>query len=368
MGVCVMGVGISGIAPTSSGVSYREMIKSAAEAAYMDAGIEPEDLDGAVSVEEDFVSGYSIADEYVPDQIGCVRKPIYTVCGDFLQGLASAAMQIQTGRFRRVVVESYSKASNVLEKDEMLTFAFDPIFDRLGISPHYLAGIEMQRFLDMSLHTMGDVARVVSRNRARAVGNPMAPYGARISTSDVLSGRPVATPVTEPMVARHADGAVCIVLGSDDVIETANKPVRISGTGWASGNSIIQRREHGLSVGTVLAARMAYAEAGIDVPTEQLDVYYVNDLYAHRQLMHMDALGLTDDQLPVINPNGGLLGMGDLIEASSGVQLYDAIKQLRGEAGAHQVAGAERALVHGWRGLPTDTAAVTILSAMRSQS
>jgi len=360
-----MGVGISGIAPTSSGVSYREMIKSAAEAAYQDAGIEPEDLDGAVSVEEDLVSGYSIADEYVPDQIGCVRKPIYTVCGDFLQGVASAVMQIQTGRFKRVVVESYSKASNILEKDELLTFAFDPVFDRLGVSPHFLAGIEMQRFLDLSLHSSGDVAEVVTRNRARAIGNPMAPHGSRLSPADVLGGRPVATPLTDTMIARHSDGAICVVLGSDDVIETARKPIGIAGTGWASGNSIIQRRHHGVSHGTLLAGRMAYAEAGIEVPTEQLDVYYLSDLYAHRQLMHMDALGLTDDQLPVINPNGGLQGLGDLIEASSGVQLYDAVKQLRGEAGAHQVDGATRALVHGWRGLPTDTAAVTILDAER---
>jgi acetyl-CoA C-acetyltransferase len=365
MGVSVMGVGISGIAPTSTGVSYREMIKSAAEAAYQDAGIEPEDLDGAVSIEEDFISGYSIADEYVPDQLGMVRKPVYTICGDFLQGLASAVMQIQTGRFKRIVVESYSKASNVLEKDELLHFAFDPVYERLGVSPHYLAAIELQRFLDMSLHTMGDVAEVVSRNRAAAIGNPLAPYGARISPSDVLAGRPVATPITDSMFARHADGAVCFVLGSDDVLETCKKPVRITGTGWASGNSIIHRRNHGLSVGTILAGRMAYAEAGIDVPADELDVFYVNDLYAHRQLMHMDALGLTDDQLPVINPNGGVLGMGDLFEANSGVQLFDAVQQLRGHAGAHQIPGATRALVHGWRGLPTDTAAVAILDAER---
>ncbi len=364
MGVCVMGVGISGIAPTSTGVSYREMIKSAAEAAYQDAGIEAEDLDGAVSIEEDFISGYSIADEYVPDQLAVVRKPVYTICGDFLQGLASAVMQIQTGRFKRVVVESYSKASNVLEKDELLSFAYDPVFERLGVSPHYLAGVEMQRFLDMSMHTMGDVAEVVSRNRARAIANPLAPYGARISPADVLASRPVATPVTEPMIARHSDVAVCFVLGTDETVETCkNKPIWISGTGWASGNSIVARRNHGVSVGSVLAGRMAYAEAGIELPHEELDVYYVNDLYAHRQLMHMDALGLTDDQLPVINPNGGILGMGDTFESNSGVALYDAILQLRGHAGAHQVAGARRALVHGWRGLPTDTAAVTILDA-----
>jgi acetyl-CoA C-acetyltransferase len=81
MGVAVMGVGICGAFPASDGLSYRELIARAATMAYQDAGIAPEEVDGAVSVEEDFVSGYSIADEYVPDQIGMALKPVYTVCG-----------------------------------------------------------------------------------------------------------------------------------------------------------------------------------------------------------------------------------------------------------------------------------------------
>jgi acetyl-CoA C-acetyltransferase len=366
MGVAVMGVGIAGAFPASDGLSYRELTARAAEMAYQDAGIQPEDVDGAVSVEEDFVSGYSIADEYVPDQIGMVLKPVYTVCGDFLQGIGSACMQIETGQFKTLVIEAYSKASNILEKDELLNFAFDPVFNRFEVSPHYLAGIEMHHFLSTSLYSLEDVAEVVTRNRGRAVMNPLAPYGGTLGVEDVLGGRPVASPVTESMIARHADAAVVVVLGTDEVaIERARKPVFITGTGWASANSIIERRDHSTSEGTALAARMAYAEAGIDDPTEELDAFYVSDLYAHRQLMHMEALGLTDETLPKVNPDGGALGMGDLFEATGGARFLDAVKQLRGEAGSHQIGGAGTALVHGWRGLPTDTCAVAILDAER---
>lgn len=362
MGVAVLGVGFSGAFPTSGGLSYRELIKRAAEMAYQDAGIEPEDVDGAVSVEEDFVSGYSISDEYVPDQLGMVRKPVYTICGEFLQGIGSAAMQIATGRYETLVVEAYCKASNVLDKDELLHFAFDPVFNRLGVSPHYLAGLEMQRFLDASLHTMGEVADVVARNRARAIMNPLAPYGARVSMGDVLGGRPVATPVTSPMIARHADAAVVVVLSSTKFARDRGSDwIRIAGTGWGSGNSILERRNLSISEGTVIAKEMAFAEAGIENASAEIDVFYVSDLYAHRQLMHMDALDLTEEDLPVVNPDGGSLGMGDLIEANGGARFYDAVKQLRGEAGGHQIDGAARALVHGWRGLPTDTCAVVVL-------
>ncbi|NBB75773.1 MAG: hypothetical protein GVY02_00205, partial [Bacteroidetes bacterium] len=78
MAVALLGMGICGFTPTSTGLSYREMIAKAAKMAYRDAGVTIDLIDGAVSAEEDFPSGYSIADEYVPDQLGMVRKPVYT--------------------------------------------------------------------------------------------------------------------------------------------------------------------------------------------------------------------------------------------------------------------------------------------------
>lgn len=362
MGVVVMGVGLCGAFPASKGLSYREMIARAATMAYEDAGVTADEIDGAVSVEEDFIAGYSIADEYVPDQLGMVRKPVYTIPGDFMHGIGSAVMQMNTGRFKTVVVESISKASNILTKDEVLHFAYDPIFNRFGVSPHYLAGIEMQSMLDSSPYSEHDIAEVAVKNRLAAIANPQAPYAGRVTTDDVLQSRPVASPVTSLMMARHSDAAVVIVLGIDDeTMDTARKPVHITGTGWGSGNSIIERREHSASVGTAIAAKLAYKEAGIEVPSEQIDVAYVSDIYAHRQLMHMEALDLSLDMLPFINPDGGAQAMGDMFEATTGARFYDAVLQLRGEAGAHQIEDVECALVHGWRGVPTDSCAVAVL-------
>jgi acetyl-CoA C-acetyltransferase len=366
MGVAVMGVGFAGAFPTSDGLSYRELIVKAALMAYRDAGVDPEQLDGAVSVEEDFVSGYSIADEYVPDQLGVVRKPVYTICGDYLHGVGSAVMQIETGRFDIVVVEAYSKASNILLKDELLHFALDPIFDRMGVSPHYLAALEMQRYFEETGYDVADAALVVSRNKEAALQNPAAAWAADSWPADVLAARPVATPLTESMLARHADGAVVIVLGTDEAAAAYSRnPVFITGTGWGSGTSITARRDTTTSVGTQLAAGHAMSEAGITDPQHEIDLFYVSDLYPHRQLMHMDALGLAGMPDLVVNPDGGSLGMGDLLEANGGVRLVDAVRQLRGEAGAHQIDGAERALVHGWRGVPTDSCAVVVLETER---
>jgi acetyl-CoA C-acetyltransferase len=339
------------------------MIAKAAKMAYLEAGVTLDDIDGAVSNEEDLISGYSIADEYTPDQLGCVRKPVYTITGDFLHGLGSAVMQIQTGQFDVLVVEAYSKASSLLTRDELLRFAYDPVFNRFGASPHWLAGIEMRAFLEESGWDEADIAEVVIRNRAEAVKNPLAAYGATYNLHDVLGARPVATPVTELMIARPADGAVVAVIGSDKAAARfGRKNVRIAGVGWGSGTSILERRDHAESVGTSLAADMAYREARIDNPSHEIDAFFVSDLYAHRQLVHLEALQVAGSCAAPVNPGGGSLGVGDLYECNGAARFYEAVCQLRGEAGQCQV-DARRALVHGWRGLPTDSCAVAILEA-----
>ncbi len=365
MGVALLGMGICGFTPTSTGLSYREMIAKAAKMAYRDAGVTIDLIDGAVSAEEDFPSGYSIADEYVPDQLGMVRKPVYTIPGDFMHAVASAAMQIETGRFDILVVESYSKASNVLTKDEMVRFAYDPIFNRFNLSPHWLAGLELNSFLSESEFSLEEVAEVVVKNRAAAIADTKSPYGDTFCIDDVINARPVALPLTELMFAPHADGAVIAVLGTDEAARKySRKPAYLAGIGWGSGNSILERRDHSFSAGTTIAADRAYQESGITAPIEEIDACFVSDVYAHRQLMHLEALRLHGNYSPVVNPNGGALGCGDLFEATGGARLYEALTQLRAEAGACQVE-AERVLVHAWRGVPTDSCVVAILDNER---
>lgn len=361
MEVIVAGVGFCGTFPSSGGMSYRELIAMAASMAYKDAGITTDQIDGAVSVEEDIISGYSISDEYVPDQLGVVRKPVYTICGDFLHGACSAVMQIRTGAFKIVVVEGYSKASNILTKDEVLNFAYDPVFNRTSLTPHYLAGIEMQSFLKSGSYTINDVADVVVRHRSNAESNSNAAYGAKLAINDVLGARPVAEPLTELMIARPADAAVVAVLCTANSVKGVRAPVRISGLGWASGNSVIERRGHAVSEGTKLAAKTAYNEAGIINPAKESGVFYVSDIYAHRALMHVESLGLTKDALPKVNLDGGALGTGDLFEATGGARFYSAVQMLRGECGSCQLKNVSRAVVQGWRGLPTDSCAVVVL-------
>jgi acetyl-CoA C-acetyltransferase len=113
--VAIIGIGWSGFRPISPELSYKELMYEAASRAYNDAGVDPrKDVESFITVAEDFHEGTSIFDEYTPDQLGAVLKPMHTITGDGLHGLATAYMLVKTGQFSIVAVEGHSKASNIL--------------------------------------------------------------------------------------------------------------------------------------------------------------------------------------------------------------------------------------------------------------
>src|SRR5574341_431765 len=112
--VAIVGAGVTPPRPLSPDQSFREMTFAAATRAYRDAGISHRDIDSFVSVCEDFHEGTSITDEYVPDQLGAVLKPVQTIAGYGIQGIATAFMLIRSGIADLVAVEAHAKSSNIL--------------------------------------------------------------------------------------------------------------------------------------------------------------------------------------------------------------------------------------------------------------
>src|SRR5215471_2582204 len=146
--VAIIGIGYTSLQPTSVSRSFKELTFEAAQKAYADAGVRFDEISSFVTCAEDFNEGISIFDEYTPDQLGAVQKPMHTVTHDGLCGIADAAMQIRAGVAEIVVVEAHSKASNIVTPDWVLDYALDPIYNRpLNFNPHALAALEMNRFI-----------------------------------------------------------------------------------------------------------------------------------------------------------------------------------------------------------------------------
>ena len=125
--VGVIGIGWSGFAPSTPGISYKELMFEAARHAYADAAVDPRtDIGSFVCCSEDLEEGTSIFDEYVPDQLGAVRRPVHTVSSDGLFGLATGVMLIRSGAASIVAVEAHSKASEIVSHGRVARFALDP--------------------------------------------------------------------------------------------------------------------------------------------------------------------------------------------------------------------------------------------------
>jgi acetyl-CoA C-acetyltransferase len=376
--VAIIGVGWSGYRPITPELSYKELMYEAALRAYNDAGVDPRrDVESFVTVAEDFHEGTSIFDEYTPDQLGAVLKPMHTISGDGLHGLATAYMLVKTGQFSIVVVEGHSKASNILTMPGIIAYAQDPVLNRpLRFNTHFVAGMEMNRYLHDSDTTQEQCAQVVVKNKRNALDNPSAPYGADLNMEDVLSGPPLAWPLGVRQTAEHADGAIVMVLASEEkALALSEYPIWILSAGWSNDSPGLENRDWAQSNYVKDAARLAYRQAGIHSPYQAIDFAEVDDLYAYKELQSLEALGFfgygeagqateeglthKDGALPV-NVSGGSLGMGNLLDANGLARALEVVVQLRGNAGPRQLEDISIGLAQSWRGVPTASGAVII--------
>ncbi|MGH2690461.1 MAG: thiolase C-terminal domain-containing protein, partial [Actinomycetota bacterium] len=315
----------------------------------------------------------------VPDQIGAALRPVHTVAAEGLMALATGVMLIRSGLAGVVAVEAHSKASDILTLAHIVEFALDPVFERpLGIHPWYVAGLDMNRYLDESGATEEQCAVVAAKNRRNGLANPLASYGADATPEDVLASPSTFWPLKALDCAQPADAGIVVVLaGEARAAALTDVPVWVDGVGWSTEAPSLSTRTWGEAVYAEQAARRAYAQAGISAPSAEIDFAEVDDTFSYKELVHLEAMGLArpgeagiltvegrtgpDGELPV-NASGGSLGFGNLFEANGLARAMEVVVQLRGEAGARQLDGVRVGLAQSWRGVPTTTGAVAVLS------
>ncbi|MBD3337748.1 MAG: acetyl-CoA acetyltransferase [Candidatus Lokiarchaeota archaeon] len=407
--VCIIGVGHTDFNSMTPGMQWKEFMYEACNKAYMDAGLDPrKDVDGFITCAEDYWEGFSIFDEFVPDQIGALLRPCCTVCGDGIYGLGTAYMQIMTELFDVVSVEAHSKASDLLTYGDIVLHALDPIFERpvsgsierpnygglpsytpedpkplVGASedkdrihPYFLAGLEMQNYLKTTGTTEEQCAAVVVKNKKNAFSNPYADYELNITVDDVMNSEYLFKPVKHLDISPNVDGAICFVLATEEVAKGLGiEPIYLEGFGWCSETPWLSTRGMNADYAKK-AAKMAFKMAGITQPTKEIDVVEVDDRFSFKELQHLEAIGLArkgeagemaeegaldvKGSLPT-NTSGGSLGVGNSLEATGLQKALEIVTQLRGHAGKRQVLDAEIGLAQAWRGIPSGSGAVAIL-------
>jgi acetyl-CoA C-acetyltransferase len=406
--VCVIGIGHTNFNSMTPDIQWKEIMYEACDKAYMDAGIDVrKDVGSFITCAEDYWEGFGIFDEFVPDQVGALLRPCCTVCGDGIQGLGNAYMQIKTGFIDVVAVEVHSKASDLLTYGDIVLHAMDPRFEKpisgpverpnyagspeyppenpkhiIGrsdekerIHPYFLAGLEMQHYLRKTGATEEQCASVVVKNKKNAFFNPYSDYEAKISIEDVMKSEYLFKPVKRLDIAPLVDGAICFVLADDKTAKNLGiDPIYLAGFGYASETPWLSTRGMEADYAKI-ASKMAYKMAGITEPKKEIDVVEVDDRFSYKELQHLEAIGfarpgeaghLVDEGVLDINgsiptnTSGGSLGVGNCLEATGMQRSLEIVMQLRGHAGKRQVSDAEVGLAQSWRGIPTGTGAVAI--------
>ncbi len=350
----------------------KELAWEAARAALDSCELTLGDVDAVcLGTAPDAFDGVHMKGEYLSDGCGALGKPfIRTYVGGGsgvfvgIQGWYSVA----SGMFDVALVVAEEKMSSCQPHPQgaFLTI-FDNVLER-PLEPNllWIFALEMNRYMHAYGLDKRDIAAVAVKNKRNAADHPAALLGqADITVEDVLASETLAWPVQRLDVSPISDGAVAVVLASEDVAaKITDQPVWIQGVGWNLDTAYWTNRDLVYPEYVENAARMAYAMAGVTEPRKQIHVAEPYDPFDYKELHHLEGLQLFDrGKAPeasrdgVLNrdgdlpscPSGGLLGVGNPIAAAGLMKIAELFWQLRGEAGARQVPGTpERGVAQAW--------------------
>jgi acetyl-CoA C-acetyltransferase len=216
---------------------------------------------------------------------------------------------------------------------------------------------------------MAHVSWKSHRNGAR---NPKAHLRKTVPFDTILEAPLIADPLGLYDCCGVSDGAACaIVTTPERARELGKQPfVSIKALQLAASNGYETSGDQwdGSYLRTTrIAAKRAYAEAGITDPRKQLDFMEVHDCFSITELVTMEDLGVSpegqamhdilngifdaDGALPC-QPDGGLKCFGHPIGASGLRMVYESYLQLIQRAGARQLHQPSLALTHNLGGPP----------------
>jgi acetyl-CoA acetyltransferase len=221
--------------------------------------------------------------------------------------------------------------------------------------------------------TREQMAAVAVAARGWALLNPVAWEKQPLTIADVLNARPISDPFTVRDVCLVTDGGGAIVLVKADRAKSMKqKPVYVLGSGQSITHASISSMPVLTHTGAIQSGAQAYRAAC--VKAADIKVLALYDAFTINTILFLEDLGfcpkgeggrfveggrIAPEGTLAVNTNGGGLsychpGMYGLF------LLIEAVRQLRGECGQRQVAGADLALVHGNGGV-LSAQATTIL-------
>jgi len=394
--VYIAGVGMTPFGK-HTGIGVYELIAQAVNAAVKDAGAEIRDIESVYygTLTHGMLQGqYCVPGPIAMRRMGLQDIPIFTVenaCASGSSALHLAAQALRAGSCEIALAVGAEKM-NIPDKARMFA-VFDSGWDVQSVDANkesllYLGrGIEpppnttstrpYSVFMDVYAAfcrdhmrrwgtTQRQIAAVSAKNHQHSVHNPLSQYRQAYTIDEVLAAPAISYPLTLPMCSPISDGAASVVLCTDEGLRRLglgrSRLVRLRASIVQTG--VDRTADQPEDYVSARAARRAYEQAGID-PAD-VHIAEVHDATAMGELLNAEALMLVargesgpaaergefsiGGRIP-INTSGGLESKGHPIGATGLGQVYELVTQLRGEAGARQVANARIAIQENGGGL-----------------
>lgn len=312
--------------------------------------------------------------------LGIPSVPMWTVenaCASGTSAHHEAVEAVRYGRFKCVLVLGVDQMSTLFS-GAIVPEATDPE-GAASLPLPGLYALQAQRYIGEFGVTPDQLAAIAVKNKSNGMDNPRAQLRDTVPTiQEVLDSRMIAEPLTFLQCCPTSDGAGAAIVGGD---RGNPDDLRIEASAMVSGALWDQRSEDVWGFASVArAAQKAYAQAGRS--PQEIDVLEVHDAFTIGEILTLEALGIaprgkgaelapsghtTRDGVQPVNPSGGLLSRGHPLGATGMAQLAEIAWQLRGRAGARQVARHRVGLVEtmggGAAGMDGNACVVTILSA-----
>jgi len=327
------------------------------------AGLGREDLEGVVVAHPGDHTRQCYFHTFLTAHLGIrARSTVMQVLGNGMTGghaFDQALQQVTSGQADCVLsvgVHFETGVPTARHLDYSIRLTGDVDFQTVfGAVPIAWYAMDAQRYLHEHRMPRATLASIAVKNRLHAQRNPLAQYRGPLSLDDVLNARPIVEPLGLYEVPGRADGAVALVIVSEDAARASGRPyVIVRGRGFEHEglHQIADRPSDALDYGTLrIASRRALDDAGLalcDIGTFQ--VYAPCTIV---EALGTEALGLFprgrgapaaaagetrfDGRHPV-NTCGGCLSRGHPPEVTPLYDVVESVMQVLGRAGDRQVA------------------------------
>jgi len=356
--VAIIGIGIHPFGRTPGMTGYQQGIV-AVRRALEDAGIEWRDIQFAYGGSHDGGNADTMVDKLGLTGIQFIN--VANGCATGGSSLISAVNAIRSGQYDIGMVVGFDSHPRGAFAFDTKAWGLGNWYGKvgLGLTTQFFA-MKIRRYMDehgISDDALVRVAMKAYRNGAR---NPNAWRREEMSYEQIAGSQMLNPPLRKFMFCSPSEGGAALVVCNAARAKqySANKPVRIAA-------SILRSRRYGsfevfspsqpiqqADSPTVQASKAAYESAGIG--PGDVDIAQVQDTESGAEIMHMaenhlcahgeqekwlrEGVTQIDGRLP-INTDGGCIANGEPIGASGLRQVYEVCLQLRGAAGARQVAG-----------------------------